>query len=132
MEDILDHFVETEGDPEVVPFSGREPSTHPKIISMIRAAYECGILNVMLNTNSRHIAQDEGFLAKLAELVDELRGKLLGSELLVRLNKLALPDWLDLNFDDIGRLAHLTPKQHSGVIWATLCSSGVKNRIYFT
>lgn len=44
----------------------------------------------------------------LAELVDELRGVLLGAELLVKLKKLELPDWLDLDFDDIGRLARLT------------------------
>lgn len=44
----------------------------------------------------------------LAELVDEVRGKLLGAELLVKLKKLDLPDWLDLDFDEIGRLARLT------------------------
>ena len=32
----------------------------------------------------------------------------MGAELLVNLFKLAFPDWLDLNFDDIGRLARLT------------------------
>ena len=38
VEDILDHFVETEGHPEVVQFSGGEPSIHPQIIPMIKAA----------------------------------------------------------------------------------------------
>jgi hypothetical protein len=32
----------------------------------------------------------------------------MGAELLVNLKKLELPNWLDLDFDDIGRLARLT------------------------
>ena len=68
VEDILDHFVATEGDPEVVQFSGGEPSIHPDIIPMIRAAMERNIANVMLNTNGKRIANDDAFLADLAEL----------------------------------------------------------------
>ncbi len=68
VEDILDHFVETEGEPEVVQFSGGEPSIHPQITAMIRAAMRRNIANVMLNTNGKRIAQDDDFLAELAEL----------------------------------------------------------------
>jgi hypothetical protein len=68
VEDILDHFVATEGDPEVVQFSGGEPSIHPDIIPIIRAAMERNIANVMLNTNGKRIANDDAFLADLAEL----------------------------------------------------------------
>ena len=68
VEDILDHFVETEGDPEVIQFSGGEPSIHPEIIPMMRAAFDRGIPNVMLNTNGKRIAQDDQFLSELAEL----------------------------------------------------------------
>jgi len=68
VEDILDHFVETEGDPEIVQFSGGEPSIHPEIIPMMRAAFDRDIPNVMLNTNGKRIAHDDGFLAELAEL----------------------------------------------------------------
>ena len=32
VEEILDHLVETEGNPEVVQFSGGEPSIHPQIV----------------------------------------------------------------------------------------------------
>jgi hypothetical protein len=46
--------------------------------------------------------------ADVGALADELRGKLMGAELLVNLKKLELPNWLDLDFDDIGRLARLT------------------------
>src|SRR5579862_2165045 len=68
VEEILDHLVATEGNPEVVQFSGGEPSVHPQIIPMIRAARERGIANVMLNTNGKRVAKDDRFLAELAEV----------------------------------------------------------------
>jgi uncharacterized radical SAM superfamily Fe-S cluster-containing enzyme len=68
VEDILDHFVATEGDPEVIQFSGGEPTIHPQIIEMMQAAQERNITAVMLNTNGRRIAYDDAFLAQLAEV----------------------------------------------------------------
>ncbi len=68
VEAILDHFVETEGNAEVVQFSGGEPSIHPEIIPMLRAAKERNIRHVMLNTNGKRIASDDAFLEQLAEL----------------------------------------------------------------
>ena len=68
VEDILDHLVETEGNPEVVQFSGGEPSIHPQIIEMMRAAKARNIKYVMLNTNGKRIADDDVFLAALSEL----------------------------------------------------------------
>lgn len=68
VKDILDHFVETEGNPQVVQFSGGEPTIHPQIIPMIHAAKERGIPHVMINTNGKRIASDDAFLAQLAEL----------------------------------------------------------------
>src|SRR5258708_39787645 len=68
VEDILDHLVETEGNPEVVQFSGGEPSIHPHIIEMMRAAKARYIKHVMLNTNGKRIADDDVFLAALGEL----------------------------------------------------------------
>ena len=38
VEFMLDHFVETEGDPEVIKFSGGEPTIHPDLMEMIQAA----------------------------------------------------------------------------------------------
>jgi uncharacterized radical SAM superfamily Fe-S cluster-containing enzyme len=38
VEAILDDLVRTEGAPEVVQFSGGEPSIHPQIVEMLRAA----------------------------------------------------------------------------------------------
>jgi uncharacterized radical SAM superfamily Fe-S cluster-containing enzyme len=68
VEEILDDLVRTEGRPEVVQFSGGEPSIHPQIVPMLRAARERGVRHVMLNTNGRRIAADDRFLAELAEI----------------------------------------------------------------
>jgi tetraether lipid synthase len=68
VEGILDHLVETEGNPEVVQFSGGEPSIHPHIVEMMRAAKARAIRYVMLNTNGKRIADDDQFLADLAEI----------------------------------------------------------------
>jgi hypothetical protein len=68
VEAALDSFVRTEGSPEVVQFSGGEPSIHPEIGEMMRAASERGIQHVMLNTNGRRIARDDSFLEELAEI----------------------------------------------------------------
>jgi len=68
VEGILDHLVETEGNPEVVQFSGGEPSIHPQIIEMMQAAKRRNIRHVMLNTNGKRIADDDAFLAQLVEV----------------------------------------------------------------
>jgi uncharacterized radical SAM superfamily Fe-S cluster-containing enzyme len=68
VEGILDHLVASEGNPEVVQFSGGEPSIHPQISAMMRAAKVRNIRYVMLNTNGKRIAEDDQFLADLAEL----------------------------------------------------------------
>ena len=68
VEEILDELVRTEGRPEVVQFSGGEPSIHPQIIDMLRAAKRRDIRHVMLNTNGRRIASDDSFLEELGEI----------------------------------------------------------------
>ena len=68
VEEMLDHLVETEGSPQVVQFSGGEPSIHPQIIPMLQAAKARGIDHVMLNTNGKRIARDDRFLAELADV----------------------------------------------------------------
>lgn len=68
VEDILDHLVATEGNPQVVQFSGGEPTIHPEIIPMLRAAKARGIPHVMINTNGKRIASDDRFVAELAEI----------------------------------------------------------------
>ena len=68
VEGMLDSFVEMEGRPEVVQFSGGEPTLHPQIIDMMRMAQDKGVRHVMLNTNGVRIARDDRFLAQLDEV----------------------------------------------------------------
>jgi uncharacterized radical SAM superfamily Fe-S cluster-containing enzyme len=68
VEEVLDGFVQTEGYPEVVQFSGGEPTIHPEIVPMLRAAKRRHIRHVMINTNGKRIASDDAFLAELAEI----------------------------------------------------------------
>src|SRR5579859_7996760 len=68
VEQMLDDFVRTEGKPEVVQFSGGEPTIHPQIIEFIRAAKQRDISFVMINTNGKRIARDERFLEQLNEV----------------------------------------------------------------
>ena len=68
VEGMLDRFVEIEGDPEVVQFSGGEPTIHPQILEMVQAAKDRGIGKVMINTNGLRIASDDRFLEGLARL----------------------------------------------------------------
>lgn len=68
VERMLDRFVQLEGDPEVVQFSGGEPTIHPQILPMLRLAKDKGIKVVMLNTNGIRIARDDRFLAGLADI----------------------------------------------------------------
>jgi uncharacterized radical SAM superfamily Fe-S cluster-containing enzyme len=68
VEQILDDFVRTEGTPEVVQFSGGEPTIHPQIIEFVRAAKSRGIRSVMINTNGKRIAKDDRFLEQLNEV----------------------------------------------------------------
>ncbi len=68
VEGMLDRFVEIEGDPEVIQFSGGEPTIHPQLLDMIQAAQDRGIRQVMVNTNGVRIARDDRFLEQLARL----------------------------------------------------------------
>ncbi len=69
---ILDRFVETEGDPQVVQFSGGEPTIHPQIVEMVRAARDREIPYVMINTNGKRLATDARFVHQLAELKPDI------------------------------------------------------------
>jgi len=68
VETILDNFVKSEGDPEVVQFSGGEPTVHPEILEMMKAAKKRGIKYVMLNTNGVRIAREPEFVKQLAQI----------------------------------------------------------------
>ncbi len=62
----LDAFVEAEGNPEVVMFSGGEPTIHPLILDFIAMAIDRNIELVTLNTNGIRLARDQRFVDALA------------------------------------------------------------------
>ncbi|MGB3904083.1 MAG: radical SAM protein, partial [Anaerolineae bacterium] len=66
VEAILDRFLETEGQPEVVQISGGEPTIHPQVFDILAAAKARDIRHVMLNTNGLRLAQDAEFVRRLA------------------------------------------------------------------
>ena len=68
VERALDAFVRAEGEPEVVMFSGGEPSVHPRILELLALARSKPIRHVVLNTNGIRLARDPSFGPALAEL----------------------------------------------------------------
>jgi len=64
-ERMLDAFVAAEGEPEVVMFSGGEPTIHKHILAFIDAAQNRPIKAVNLNTNGIRLATDRRFVAEL-------------------------------------------------------------------
>lgn len=65
---MLDVFVAAEGEPEVLQFSGGEPTIHPNIIEFVEMAQERGIRYVMLNTNGIRLARDRAFAEEVARV----------------------------------------------------------------
>ena len=72
VERILDRYVETEGEPEVVQISGGEPTLHPQIVEILAAARKRNIRHVMLNTNGLRLARDPGFARLIAPYVSSI------------------------------------------------------------
>ena len=66
-ERMLDVFVESEGEAEVVMFSGGEPTIHKQILEFIDAAQARPIRAVNLNTNGIRLASDGAFVAALGK-----------------------------------------------------------------
>ena len=69
---MLDRFIAAEGDPEVLQFSGGEPTIHPQILEFVALAQAKGIRSVMLNTNGIRLARDRRFGEELAKLKPHL------------------------------------------------------------
>lgn len=67
IERMLDVLVASEGEPDLVQFSGGEPSLHPEILEIVAAAKRRPIRHIMLNTNGIRIAQEPRFARSLAQ-----------------------------------------------------------------
>ncbi len=105
VEAALDSFVRTEAAPEVVQFSGGEPSIHPQIGEMMRAASKRGIRHVMLNTNGRRIARDDAFLDELADIRPAIYFQFDGFDADTNQKIRGEPDLLDEKLRALDRLA---------------------------
>jgi uncharacterized radical SAM superfamily Fe-S cluster-containing enzyme len=68
VEAALDAFVAAEGRPEMVMFSGGEPTIHPHIAEFLGLAKAKGVQIVVLNTNGLRLAHDRRFVKDLARL----------------------------------------------------------------
>jgi uncharacterized radical SAM superfamily Fe-S cluster-containing enzyme len=66
-ERMLDAFIASEGEAEVVMFSGGEPTIHKHILDFIDLAQSRPIKNVTLNTNGIRLATDTNFVAELGK-----------------------------------------------------------------
>jgi hypothetical protein len=106
VERMLDRLLELEGEPEVVQFSGGEPTIHPQILDMVRAAKARGIPNVMINTNGIRIARDDRFLAELEELRPAIYLQFDGLER-ETYRKIRGEDLLDIKLRCLDRLAEI-------------------------
>lgn len=67
VEKMLDALVLSEGEPDLLQISGGEPTLHPNILEIIRAAKRRPIRHIMLNTNGLRIAKEPDFVAALQE-----------------------------------------------------------------
>lgn len=66
IETMLDALVASEGEPDLVQFSGGEPTIHPQFFEVLDAAKRRPIRHVMINTNGLRIAREPGFAERLA------------------------------------------------------------------
>jgi len=66
IERMLDTLVASEGEPDLVQFSGGEPTLHPEFFEILAAAKRRPIRHLMINTNGIRIAREAGFVERLA------------------------------------------------------------------
>lgn len=66
VKEMIDLYVQCEGEPEVLQISGGEPTVHPDIIEILKYAGEKGIKYPMLNTNGLKMANRE-FAKKISD-----------------------------------------------------------------
>lgn len=69
IEAMLDTLVASEGEPDLVQFSGGEPTLHPQFFEVLAAARRRPIRHLMINTNGLRIAREAGFAERLAQFM---------------------------------------------------------------
>lgn len=64
---MFDRMVRMEGNPEIVQLTGGEPTLHPDLFDIAKAAVKRNIKYVLINTNGLRIAKDYDFVQRLAD-----------------------------------------------------------------
>lgn len=105
VEFMLDRFVAAEGNPEVIQFSGGEPTLHPQIIDFVELAQAKGITYVMINTNGVKIARDDALLAELARVKPQIYLQFDGFDAATSQALRGRPDLLEIKLRALDRLA---------------------------
>jgi 7,8-dihydro-6-hydroxymethylpterin dimethyltransferase len=107
VEYMLDRFVAAEGNPEVIQFSGGEPTLHPRIIEFVELAQAKGITYVMINTNGIKIARDDKLLTELARVKPQIYLQFDGFEQQTNAALRGRPDLLKDKLRALDRLAEV-------------------------
>ena len=97
IERMLDGLVVSEGEPDLVQFSGGEPTIHPQIFEILAAAKRRPIRHVMINTNGVRIAREPEFVAGLAAFMPRF-------EVYLQFDSLQRDALLDLRGADLTRV----------------------------
>jgi uncharacterized radical SAM superfamily Fe-S cluster-containing enzyme len=97
IEAMLDTLVASEGAPDLVQFSGGEPTLHPQFFDILAAARRRPIRHLMINTNGLRIAREPGFAERLA-------GFMPGFEVYLQFDSLRREALMDLRGADLTRV----------------------------
>ena len=97
IEALLDMLVASEGEPDLVQFSGGEPTLHPRFFEILAAAKRRPIRHLMINTNGLRIAREPGFAERLAEFMP-------GFEVYLQFDSLRREALMDLRGADLTRV----------------------------
>lgn len=94
---MLDAVVASEGQADVVQISGGEPTLHPRFFDILDAAKARPIRHLMLNTNGIRLAQEPGFVERLASYAP-------GFEVYLQFDSLQREPLMDLRGADLRRI----------------------------
>jgi uncharacterized radical SAM superfamily Fe-S cluster-containing enzyme len=97
VEAMLDTLVASEGEPDLVQFSGGEPTLHPRLFDILAAAKARPIRHLMINTNGLRLAREPGFAERLAEFKP-------GFEVYLQFDSLKREALMDLRGADLSRV----------------------------
>jgi len=68
IEQMLENLLKVESEPDLIQVTGGEPTTHPRIMEILRYLKKSPVRHLMLNTNGIKIAEDESFVKELKSL----------------------------------------------------------------